>query len=56
MVDGLRIVRAGLAKGERIVVNGLQRFSPTRPSRRVEVTMERSAGASPAEVAAAGGK
>ena len=27
-VNGLRIVRAGLAPGERIVVNGLQRIRP----------------------------
>jgi multidrug efflux system membrane fusion protein len=28
VVDGLRIVRAGLAAGETIVVNGLQRVRP----------------------------
>lgn len=28
MVDGLRIVRSGLAKNERIVINGLQRIRP----------------------------
>lgn len=31
MADGLRIVRAGLAKGEKIIVNGTQRARPGMP-------------------------
>jgi multidrug efflux system membrane fusion protein len=50
MVDGLRIVRSGLAKGEHIVVNGLQRVQPNAIVAPVEVTMDR--GTNPSEVAA----
>jgi multidrug efflux system membrane fusion protein len=31
VVDGLRVVRAGLKPGEKIVVNGLQRVRPGAP-------------------------
>ena len=31
VVDGLRVVRAGLKPGEKIVVNGLQRVRPGSP-------------------------
>ena len=31
LVDGLRIVRAGLVDGEQIIVNGLQRVRPGTP-------------------------
>jgi len=44
IVNGLRIVRSGLAKGERIVVNGLQRVKPSEVIAPVEVSMNRDAG------------
>jgi multidrug efflux system membrane fusion protein len=31
VVDGLRVVKAGLKPGEKIVVNGLQRVRPGAP-------------------------
>jgi hypothetical protein len=31
IVDGLRVIRAGLRQGETIVVNGLQRVRPGSP-------------------------
>ena len=52
MVDGLRIVRSGLAKGERIVVNGLQRVQPNQVVAPVEVTMDRDTAGTPSQVAA----
>jgi multidrug efflux system membrane fusion protein len=52
MVDGLRIVRSGLAKGERIVVNGLQRVQPNQIVAPVEVTMGGDDASAPSEVAA----
>ncbi|HWZ48271.1 MAG TPA: efflux RND transporter periplasmic adaptor subunit [Herbaspirillum sp.] len=39
MVDGLRIVRAGLKKDEKIVVNGLQRIRPNDTVKPVAVPM-----------------
>jgi multidrug efflux system membrane fusion protein len=45
VVDGLRVVRAGVAEGDRVVVNGLQRV---RPGARVQAVTE------PAENAKAG--
>src|SRR5690606_20935369 len=52
-VDGLRIVRAGLERGERVIVNGLQRVRPGMP---VATTDAPERGASPQleRVAAAG--
>jgi multidrug efflux system membrane fusion protein len=41
VVDGLRIVREGLAAGETIVVNGLQRVRPGVPVAPTLVQMER---------------
>jgi multidrug efflux system membrane fusion protein len=52
MVDGLRIIRSGLAKGERIVVNGLQRVQPNAIVAPTEVTMDRADDKAPAQVAA----
>jgi RND family efflux transporter MFP subunit len=40
MVDGLRLVRAGLQTGDRIIVNGLQRVRPGAPVTPKEVPME----------------
>jgi multidrug efflux system membrane fusion protein len=40
MVNGLRIVRSGLTRGERIVVNGLQRVQPNEVVAPVAVTMD----------------
>jgi multidrug efflux system membrane fusion protein len=54
IVDGLRVVRTGLAAGERIVVNGLQRV---RPGVRVDaerVAMDGAATAAPTAAAPAG--
>jgi multidrug efflux system membrane fusion protein len=56
MVNGLRIVRSGLAKGERIVVNGLQRVQPNEVVAPVEVTMNGDPATAAAEVAAATAK
>jgi len=39
IVDGLRVVRSGLAAGEPIVVNGLQRVRPGAPVTPVLVEM-----------------
>lgn len=41
VVDGLRVVRAGLAAGEQIVVNGLQRVRPGMSVAPTAVPMER---------------
>lgn len=41
VVDGLRVVREGLAAGEQIVVNGLQRVRPGVPVAPTVVQMER---------------
>ncbi|HEX9391311.1 MAG TPA: efflux RND transporter periplasmic adaptor subunit [Usitatibacteraceae bacterium] len=50
IVDGLRIVRSGLRKGEHIVVNGLQRVRPNDVVTPETVAME---GRGPARLAAA---
>jgi multidrug efflux system membrane fusion protein len=42
VVDGLRVVRSGLASGEQIVVNGLQRVRPGAPVAPQLVPMEAS--------------
>jgi membrane fusion protein, multidrug efflux system len=52
MVDGLRIIRSGLAKGEHIVVNGLQRVQPNQIVAPTEVTMDRDSATGHSEVAA----
>jgi multidrug efflux system membrane fusion protein len=44
LVDGLRVVTSGLAPGERVVVNGLQRV---RPGARVQAREEPMAAPSP---------
>jgi membrane fusion protein, multidrug efflux system len=55
MVDGLRAVREGLAPGERIIVNGLQRVRPGMVVTPRMVPMEDGqAGAGAAAPAAAG--
>jgi multidrug efflux system membrane fusion protein len=41
MVNGLRVVRSGLSKGERIVVNGLQRVRPNTLVAPTDVAMDR---------------
>jgi multidrug efflux system membrane fusion protein len=51
VVNGLRIVRSGLSKGERIVVNGLQRVQPNSIVAPTNVSMDRTEAATP-EVAA----
>lgn len=48
MVDGLRIVRSGLKKDEKIVVNGLQRIRPNDTVTPVQVEMGAQVAASPA--------
>jgi multidrug efflux system membrane fusion protein len=49
MVDGLRVVRSGLKKGEKIIVNGLQRVRPNDTVTPVSVAMDpRAAPAMPA--------
>jgi multidrug efflux system membrane fusion protein len=45
MVNGLRVVRSGLHKDERIVVDGLQRVRPNSIVVPTEVAMDRNAGA-----------
>ncbi len=40
VIDGLRVVRTGLAPGERVVVNGLQRVRPGAPVAPQDVAME----------------
>jgi multidrug efflux system membrane fusion protein len=40
IVDGLRVVRAGLRGGDRIIVNGLQRVRPGAPVTPKEIPME----------------
>jgi RND family efflux transporter MFP subunit len=40
IVDGLRVVRAGLQTGDRIIINGLQRVRPGSPVTPKEVAME----------------
>jgi membrane fusion protein, multidrug efflux system len=42
IVDGLRVVRSGLAAGEQVVVNGLQRVRPGAPVTPVVVAMDGS--------------
>ena len=60
IVNGLRIVRSGLHKDERIVVNGLQRVRPNQVVAPVEVAMDRdvpaNAAAAASELAATGAK
>jgi multidrug efflux system membrane fusion protein len=46
VVDGLRIIRTGLQKDERIVVNGLQRVHPNSLVDPTEVAMDRQAASS----------
>jgi multidrug efflux system membrane fusion protein len=46
LVDGLRVARAGLKPGERIVVNGLQRVRPGSPIAPETVEMTATASAS----------
>jgi multidrug efflux system membrane fusion protein len=50
IVDGLRVVRSGLKKDERIVVNGLQRIRPNDLVTPVTVTMD-GENSSPAKAA-----
>jgi multidrug efflux system membrane fusion protein len=45
LVDGLRVVRSGLAAGEHVVVNGLQRVRPGAKVAPVTVQMDAAAGA-----------
>lgn len=54
IVNGLRVIRSGLQKDERIVVNGLQRVRPNEIVTPVEVAMDRkpTGAASPEFVAA----
>jgi multidrug efflux system membrane fusion protein len=52
MVDGLRVVRSGLQKDERIVVNGLQRVRPNAIVAPTEVAMNRNPSASELTMAA----
>jgi multidrug efflux system membrane fusion protein len=42
MVNGLRVVRSGLQKGERIIVEGLQRVRPNAIVNPVDVAMDRN--------------
>ncbi len=57
IVNGLRVVRSGLHKDERIVVNGLQRVRPNDVVAPVEVAMNRdSVAAATSQLAAAGAK
>ncbi len=44
-IDGLRVVRSGLASGEKIVVSGLQRVRPGAPIAPTTVPMESPAAA-----------
>jgi RND family efflux transporter MFP subunit len=52
IVYGLRVVRAGLAAGDRVVVNGLQRVRPGMVIKPVVVPMEDQPAAAPAAPAA----
>jgi multidrug efflux system membrane fusion protein len=57
IVDGMRVVRSGLGKDERIIVNGLQRVRPNDIVSPVVVSMEdRRPLAPPAKVAAGNSK
>jgi multidrug efflux system membrane fusion protein len=58
MFNGLRVIRSGLQKDERIVVNGLQRVRPNQVVAPVDVTMDRndSTPGKDSEVAATGAK
>lgn len=49
LVDGLRVARAGLKPGERIVVNGLQRVRPGSPVTPEVVAMAGGAASAPAQ-------
>jgi multidrug efflux system membrane fusion protein len=53
IVDGMRIVRTGLRKDERIVVNGLQRIRPNDVVTPVAVSMDGRDTVSPAAKLAA---
>jgi multidrug efflux system membrane fusion protein len=55
VVNGLRIIRSGLTKGERIVVDGLQRVQPNSIVAPTDVTMDREAATTP-QVAASSTK
>jgi RND family efflux transporter MFP subunit len=48
LVDGLRIVKAGLEPGERIVIDGIQRVRPGMKATVREATMDPAAGAAAA--------
>jgi multidrug efflux system membrane fusion protein len=52
MVNGLRVVRTGLHKGERIVVAGLQRVRPNTIVNPTDVAMDRNVPASTSELTA----
>ncbi len=54
VVDGMRIVRSGLRKDERVVVNGLQRIRPNDVVTPVAVAMDGHGAALPAPQLAAG--
>jgi membrane fusion protein, multidrug efflux system len=54
IVDGLRVIRTGLQKDERIVVNGLQRIRPNSHVAPTDVAMDRHV--VPPDLAAAAGK
>jgi multidrug efflux system membrane fusion protein len=56
MVDGLRVIRSGLQKGERIVVNGLQRVRPNEVVAPVAVAMDRTPQAAGHQLAASSAK
>jgi multidrug efflux system membrane fusion protein len=43
VIDGLRVIRTGLQKDERIVVNGLQRVRPNSLVAPTDVAMDRAA-------------
>jgi multidrug efflux system membrane fusion protein len=55
IVNGLRVIRSGLQKDERIVVNGLQRVRPNSIVAPTEVAMDRNANAATASSLAAAG-
>jgi multidrug efflux system membrane fusion protein len=54
VVDGMRIVRSGLRKDERVVVNGLQRIRPNDVVTPVAVAMDGHGAALPVPQLAAG--
>lgn len=44
IVDGLRVIRSGLEKGDKIIVNGLQRVRPNSIVAPTDVAMDRNGG------------